>query len=143
MVIWVIKIAYLLLTYIELFFTFIGYIYFKSRAKEVIIRGGVNIYPAEVERFLRTHPDILDCYVVGVPDERVGEEVCVWIKLKPDTNVSIEQIKEFCKGNIAHFKIPKFVKFVDSFPINATGKVQKFKMTEQMKKELNLNWTLD
>ena len=76
---------------------------------------------------MRTHPDILDCYVVGVPDERVGEEVCVWIKLKPEANLSIEQIKEFCKGNIAHFKIPKFVKFVDSFPINATGKVQNLK----------------
>lgn len=115
-----------------------GYLYFKSRAKEIVIRGGVNIYPAEVERFFRTHPNVLDCYVIGVPDKRFGEELCVWVKLKPGCELTEASLKEFCKDKIAYFKIPKYIKFVDSFPINATGKVQKFKMVEQMKQELKL-----
>jgi fatty-acyl-CoA synthase len=115
-----------------------GLVTFKSRAKELIIRGGVNIYPAEVEAFFRTHPDVIDVYCIGVPDERVGEEICVWVKLKPDAKLTKEQLIEFCTGKIAYFKVPKFVKFVDGFPINPNGKVQKFKIVEQMKKELNL-----
>ena len=140
------------------------YIYYRSRSKELIIRGGVNVYPvidffflseiisivlisllkcvdwfflqAEVERFLRTNEKIVDCYAVGVPDERVGEELCVWIKLKHGQQMTADEVKEFCKGKIAYFKVPRYVKFVDSFPINATGKVQKFKMQEQMAKDL-------
>jgi fatty-acyl-CoA synthase len=98
------------------------------------------LYPSEIEKFLRTHPSVLDCYVIGVPDERFGEELCAWIKLKSEdqNKISEQSIKEFCKGNIAHFKIPKHIKFVDGFPINATAKIQKFKMVEQMKKELNI-----
>jgi fatty-acyl-CoA synthase len=116
-----------------------GYIYFKSRAKEIVIRGGINIYPAEIEAFLRTNPRILDCYVVGVPDERFGEELCVWIKMRPgEKEMTKEEVKEFCEGNIAYFKVPKYVKIVDAFPISATAKVQKFKMIDQMKKELGL-----
>ena len=104
-----------------------------------MIRGGINIYPAEVETFLRTHPKILDCYVIGIPDERFGEELCVWIKLSVgETDMSREEVKEFCKGNIAHFKVPKYVKIVEAFPVSATAKVQKFKMIDQMKKELGL-----
>lgn len=116
-----------------------GYVYFKSRAKELVIRGGVNIYPSEIEKYLRTHPDVVDCYVVGVPDERLGEELCVWIKMKPDAKgLDHEAVREFCKGQIAHFKIPKYVKIVDAFPVSATAKIQKFKMIDQMKIELNL-----
>lgn len=114
------------------------YTFYKSRIKELIIRGGTNIYPAEIEIFLRTHENVLDCYVVGLPDERLGEEICAWIKLKPNTNVSIEDIKDFCKSQIAFYKIPKYIKFVDSFPISATGKCQKFKIQEQMCLELGL-----
>lgn len=117
-----------------------GFLYFKSRQKEMVIRGGVNIYPPEVEKFLRTHPGILDCYVVGLPDERVGEELAVWIKRDPQAEKKIteEDMREFCKGNIAFFKVPRYVKFVDEFPVSATAKVQKFKIIDQMKKELNL-----
>lgn len=101
-----------------------GYTYFKSRAKEVIIRGGVNIYPAEIELFLRTHDLILDCYCFGFPNERVGEEVCVWVKLKPNAcNVTKESLIKFCENKIAYFKVPKYIKFVDSFPVNQNGKV--------------------
>ena len=116
-----------------------GYLYYKTRSKELVIRGGVNVYPAEIERFFRTHESVLECFVVGVPDARFGEELCAWVKLKPDAKpVSIEEFKEFCQGKIAYFKVPKYIKIVDSFPISATGKVQKFKMQDQMKKELEV-----
>lgn len=114
-----------------------GYVFFKSRAKEVIIRGGINIYPAEIESFFRTHESILDAYCFGVSDERVGEEVCIWIKLKPNAKVSKDDLTKFCDGKIAFFKIPKHIKFVENFPISANGKVQKFKMSQQMKQELS------
>lgn len=118
-----------------------GYVYFKSREKEIIIRGGTNIYPAEVEAFVRTNPLVLDCYCFSVPDERVGEEVAIWIKLRDgnSTMMTKENLLEFCDGKISKFKVPRHVKFVDEFPINANGKVQKFKMTEQTVKELNLS----
>lgn len=113
-----------------------GYVFFKSRAKEVIIRGGVNIYPAEIEVFMRTHSDVVDCYCFSIKDERVDEEVCVWIKLAPESKTTKEDILDYCKENIAFFKVPKHIKFVESFPISANGKAQKFKMAEQMKKDL-------
>ena len=114
-----------------------NYLYYKTRSKELVIRGGVNIYPAEIERFFRTHEDVLECFVVGLPDKRFGEELCAWVKLKPNAKpISVQDLREFCKGQIAYYKIPKFIKFVDNFPYNHTGKVQKFKMQEQMKKEL-------
>ena len=124
-----------------------GYMFFKARSKELVIRGGVNIYPMEIETFLRTHPQILDVSVVGVPDERFDEELCAWVKLKPAEALADVQapklteasLKEFCKDKIAYFKVPKYVKFVNEFPMNNTGKVQKFKMQAQMIKELGLD----
>ena len=115
-----------------------GYLYFKSRCKDIIIRGGVNIYPAEVESYLRTHSNVLDVSVVGVPDDRVGEEVFAWIKFKPGASLTYDEIKKFCTGNIAVFKIPKYMKSLDAFPINANGKVLKAKLVEMAKQELNL-----
>lgn len=99
----------------------------------------INNLKAEIERFLRTNDNIIDCYVIGVPDQRFGEELCAWVKLKPNSNATEAELKEFFKKKVAYYKIPKYIKFVDSFPINATGKVQKFKMLDQMKKELKLN----
>lgn len=115
-----------------------GYLYFQSRSKDIIIRGGANIYPAEVESFLRTHPSVVDANVIGVPDERVGEEVLAWFKLKPGTNITIEDVKEFCKGKIAHFKVPRYIKVVENFPTNPNGKVLKNKILEMAKKDLNI-----
>ena len=114
-----------------------GYIVYKSRAKEMIIRGGVNIYPAEIERSLKNHPSILDCAVFGVPDARLGEEIAVWVKLKPGCeSTSQEEILKFAGEHIAVFKVPKYVRFVTAFPISATGKIQKFKMSQTMAQEL-------
>jgi acyl-CoA synthetase (AMP-forming)/AMP-acid ligase II len=91
-----------------------------------------------VEAYLRTHPKVIDCSVVGVPDKRVGEEVCAWFKLKPECELTIEEVKQFCKGNIAHFKVPRYMKIVDGFPTNPNGKVLKNKILEMAKKDLNL-----
>ena len=102
-----------------------------GRAKEMIIRGGENIYPREIEEFLHRHPDIDDVYVVGLPDERLGERVLAWIKAREDSALTEEAVKEFCRGQIAHFKIPEFIRFVDEFPMTVTGKVQKFVMRER------------
>ena len=97
-----------------------------GRAKEMIIRGGENIYPREIEEFLHRHPDIADVYVVGLPDQRLGERVLAWIKAREDSGLTEEGVKDFCRGQIAHFKIPEFIRFVDEFPMTVTGKVQKF-----------------
>jgi fatty-acyl-CoA synthase len=102
----------------------------------MLIRGGENIYPREIEEFLYTHPKIDEVEVIGVPDEKYGEEVCAWVKLREGESASEEEIRDFCKGNIAHFKIPRYVRFVEDFPMTVTGKVQKFKMREIMAKEL-------
>ena len=115
-----------------------GYCCIVGRIKDMVIRGGENVYPREVEEFLYGHPDIEDVQVIGVPDERFGEQLCAWIKLRDGTSVTTEQIQEFCKGQIAHFKIPHYVKIVDSFPMTVTGKIQKFVMREQMIEELEL-----
>lgn len=115
-----------------------GYVNIVGRIKDMIIRGGENIYPREIEEFLYTHPKISDVQVIGVPDERYGEEIMAWIKLKPGETADEEEIREFCRGRIAHFKIPRYIKFVDSFPMTVTGKVQKFRMREQSIVELNL-----
>lgn len=115
-----------------------GYLYFKSRSKDVIIRGGANIYPAEVETYLRTNPKIAQVYVFGVPDKRLTEEVAAWIKLKPNESMTEEELKTFCIGNISQFKIPRYVKFVESFPMNVNGKVQLNVMEEISKQEFNL-----
>ncbi len=109
-----------------------------GRLKDMVIRGGENIYPREIEEFLYTHPDISDVQVIGVPDVKYGEELMAWIKLKEGTNRTPEEIKEFCKGRIAHFKVPRYIKFVDSFPMTVSGKIQKYKMREISTKELGL-----
>ena len=115
-----------------------GYFSFRGRAKDTIIRGGENIYPREVEEFLHTHPKIADVYVVGLPDARLGETVLAWIKLKPGETATVEEIREFCKGRIAYFKVPQFVRFVDGFPMTPSRKVQKFLIREQEIKERGL-----
>ncbi|XP_029195189.2 medium-chain acyl-CoA ligase ACSF2, mitochondrial-like isoform X2 [Acropora millepora] len=115
-----------------------GYIKIVGRIKDLIIRGGENIYPTEIEQFLYKHPKIQDVQVIGVPDARLGEEVCACIKLHPGESATPEEIKEFCKSQLAHFKIPRYIKFVDEFPLTVTGKVKKFVMREETKAELGL-----
>jgi fatty-acyl-CoA synthase len=108
-----------------------GYFRMRGRAKETIIRGGENIYPREVEEYLHTHPKIADVYVVGLPDERLGETVCAWIRLKPGQSATEDEIRAFCRGTIAYFKVPQYIRFVDSFPMTVTSKVQKYLIREQ------------
>jgi fatty-acyl-CoA synthase len=115
-----------------------GYIRIVGRIKDMVIRGGENIYPREVEEFLYTHPEIADVQVFGVPDERYGEQLMAWVVLRAGATLTEEGLREFCKGQIAHYKIPRYVKFVDSFPMTVTGKVQKFKMRESAIAELGL-----
>lgn len=105
-----------------------GYGKIVGRLKELIIRGGENIFPKEVEDFIATYPNVEEVHVIGVPDERMGEEMCAFVKLKPETMMSQEDLKHFCKGNIAHFKIPKYLEVVNDFPKTASGKIQKFKL---------------
>jgi fatty-acyl-CoA synthase len=107
-----------------------GYVNIVGRIKDMIIRGGENVYPREIEEFLYTHPAIADVQVIGVPDERYGEEVCAWVVLREGGELDEEELREFCRGSIARFKIPRYVRFVDSFPMTVTGKIQKFKMRE-------------
>ncbi len=113
-----------------------GYCQIVGRVKDMLIRGGENIYPREIEEFLYTNPKIDEVEIIGVPDPKFGEEVCAWIKLHEGEEATADEIRRFCKDRIAHFKIPKYIKFVESFPMTVTGKVQKFVMREQMKKEL-------
>jgi fatty-acyl-CoA synthase len=113
-----------------------GYLRIVGRSKDMLIRGGENIYPREIEEFLYTHPKVEQAEVVGVPDPKFGEEVAAWIKLHEGVSVSEEEIREFCKGKLAHFKIPRYIRFVDEFPMTVTGKVQKFVIREQMAAEL-------
>jgi len=108
-----------------------GYFSFKGRSKDTIIRGGENIYPREVEDFLHTHPKIADVYVVGLPDAKLGETVLAWIKLKSGEQATSEEIRDFCRGKIAYFKVPQYIRFVDSFPMTVSKKVQKFLIREQ------------
>jgi len=115
-----------------------GYCKIVGRMKDMVIRGGENIYPREIEEFLYRHPDIEDVQVVGVPDERFGEELCAWVRLKSGAQADAEAIREFCHGEIAHYKIPRYVKFVEEFPMTVTGKVQKYVIRERMVEELAL-----
>ena len=115
-----------------------GYFSFRGRAKDTIIRGGENIYPREVEDFLHTHPKIADVYVIGIPDARLGETVLAWVQLKPGADTTAEEIQAFCKGKIAYFKIPQYIRFVDGFPMTVTKKIQKFLMREQEIRERGL-----
>jgi fatty-acyl-CoA synthase len=109
-----------------------GYCRIVGRSKDMIIRGGENIYPREVEEFLYRHPKIQDVQCVGVPDAKYGEELCACIILRPGMQSSAEEIRNFCRDQIAHYKVPRYVKFVDSFPMTVTGKVQKFLLRQQM-----------
>ena len=109
-----------------------------GRSKDLIIRGGENIYPRDIEEFLYTHPAISEVQVIGIPDRKYGEQVMAWVKLKPGVTASSEELREYCEGKIAYFKIPKYFKFTDSFPMTVTGKIQKFKMREMSTKELGL-----
>ena len=115
-----------------------GYCRITSRIKDMIIRGGENIYPREIEEFLLTHPLVKEAYVFGVPDRKYGEEISAWIRLKENAVITPEEIREFCVGKIAHQKIPKYVKFVEEFPMTVTGKIRKFRMREMAVKELGL-----
>jgi fatty-acyl-CoA synthase len=113
-----------------------GYCRIVGRVKDLIIRGGENISPREVEEFLYRHPQIEDVQVFGLPDRRYGEVVCAWIKLKAGAQCDAETIRAYCTGQIAHFKVPQHVRFVEQFPMTVTGKIQKFIMREQMVQEL-------
>jgi fatty-acyl-CoA synthase len=115
-----------------------GYVNIVGRSKDMVIRGGENVYPREVEEFLYSHPSIADVQVIGVPDTRYGEELMAWIIPRGDASIDVEAVREFCQGRIAHYKIPRYVKTVDAFPMTVTGKVQKFKMREQAIDELGL-----
>jgi fatty-acyl-CoA synthase len=108
-----------------------GYLNIVGRIKDMVIRGGENVYPREIEEFLYTHPAIVDVQVVGVPDERYGEELCAWVVVREGHTVSDADVREFCTGRLAHFKVPRYVLVVEEFPMTVTGKVQKFKMREE------------
>jgi len=120
-----------------------GYANVVGRIKDMVIRGGENVYPREVEEFLYQHPAVGDVQVVGVPDERYGEELCAWVRLREGQAVSGEELREWCRGKIATFKIPRYWRFVDEFPMTVTGKVQKFKMREASIAELGLEAAAD
>ncbi len=113
-----------------------GYCRITGRVKDMIIRGGENVYPREIEEFLYRHPAVMDVQVFGAPDARYGEEVCAWIRLRPGIAASEEEIRAFCRGRIAHYKVPRYVRFVDEYPMTVTGKIQKFVMRDAMAKEL-------
>jgi fatty-acyl-CoA synthase len=115
-----------------------GYCNIVGRIKDMIIRGGENVYPREVEEYLYTHPNVEDVQVIGVPDEKYGEQLCAWVRLREGESCEEEEIKDFCRGQIAHFKVPHYVKFVSGFPMTVTGKIQKYAMREQMIEELGL-----
>ena len=107
-----------------------GYYRITGRIKDMIIRGGENIYPREIEEFLYTHPQVADVQVVGLPDEKFGEEVCAWIRVKPGCAPSEDDVRRFCRGGLAHYKVPRYVVFVDEYPTTVTGKIQKFRLRE-------------
>jgi fatty-acyl-CoA synthase len=115
-----------------------GYVNIVGRLKDMVIRGGENVYPREIEEFLYRHPKIQDVQVIGVPDARYGEEICAWIKLHDGHQATAEEIRDFCKGEIAHYKVPRYIEFVPEFPMTITGKIQKFVMREQTIEKLGL-----
>ena len=116
-----------------------GYFNIVGRIKDMVIRGGENLYPREIEEFLYRHPKIADVQVIGVPDQKYGEELCAWVRLADGEAATEDDIRDFCQGQIAHHKIPRYVKFVDEFPMTVTGKIQKFAMREMMIAELGLD----
>ncbi len=115
-----------------------GYVSIVGRSKDMIIRGGENVYPREIEEFLYTHPAISDVQVVGMPDERYGEEIAAFVKLQAGQTATADEIRDYCRGRIAHFKVPRYVLFADDFPMTVTGKIQKYKLREQGLAELGI-----
>jgi fatty-acyl-CoA synthase len=120
-----------------------GYINIVGRIKDMIIRGGENVYPREIEEFLFTHPDVVDAQVIGVPDVKYGEEIMAWVKRREGSTLTADGLTEFCRGKIAHFKVPRYIRFVNEFPMTVTGKVQKFRMREVAIDELGLQDAAD
>jgi fatty-acyl-CoA synthase len=115
-----------------------GYCNIVGRSKDMVIRGGENIYPREVEEFLYRHPKIQDVQCIGVPDDKYGEELCACVVLRQGMSSTEEEIREFCRGQIAHYKIPRYVKFVEGFPMTVTGKIQKYLLRQQVADEMGL-----
>ena len=115
-----------------------GYVNIVGRIKDMVIRGGENIYPREIEEYLYRHPKVQDVQVVGLPDKKYGEELCAWIITKPGQALTEQDIRDFCKGQIAHYKVPRYIQFVTEFPMTVTGKIQKFKIRDAMKVQLGL-----
>jgi len=113
-----------------------GYCNITGRLKDMVIHGGENIYPREIEEFLFGHPKIVAVQVFGVPDRKFGEELCAWVKVRAGEILTEAEIRAFCEGQIARYKIPRYIRFVDDYPMTVTGKVQKFAMREFMMKEL-------
>jgi fatty-acyl-CoA synthase len=109
-----------------------GYVNITGRIKDMVIRGGENIYPREIEEFLYTHPDVLDAQVIGVPDARYGEELCAWIRMREGAEpLTAEAVREYATGKLAHYKIPRYVLLVDEFPMTVTGKIRKVEMRQR------------
>jgi fatty-acyl-CoA synthase len=116
-----------------------GYVNIVGRIKDMVIRGGENIYPREIEEFLYSHPDIADVQVIGVPDEKYGEELCAWIRMREDTEpLTADAVREFCDGKLAHYKVPRYVQVVEEFPMTVTGKIRKVEMRERSVELLGL-----
>jgi fatty-acyl-CoA synthase len=116
-----------------------GYVSITGRIKDMVIRGGENVYPREIEEFLYTHPDVLDAQVIGVPDAKYGEELMAWVRLREGAEVlTAESLREFCAGKLAHYKIPRYVHVVGEFPMTVTGKVRKVEMREEARRLLDL-----
>jgi fatty-acyl-CoA synthase len=115
-----------------------GFASIVGRCKDMVIRGGENIYPREIEEFLYRHPKVQDVQCIGVPDPKYGEELCACIILRPGQEASAEDIQAFCRGQIAHYKIPRYVRFMEAFPMTVTGKIQKFVLREQISTDLGL-----
>jgi fatty-acyl-CoA synthase len=113
-----------------------GYVNIVGRLKDMIIRGGENVYPREIEEYLFTHPEVVDAQVIGVPDERFGEQIMAWVQRRSGSHLTEDELIDFCRGRIAHFKVPKYVRFTDEFPMTVTGKVQKFRLREMAIEEL-------
>lgn len=115
-----------------------GYVDVVGRIKDMVIRGGENVYPREVEEFLHGHPAVADVQVFGVPDERMGEELVAWVQVRPDAELDEDAVRDHCRDRIAHFKVPRYVQFVDEFPMTVTGKAQKYKMRDRAMADLGI-----
>jgi fatty-acyl-CoA synthase len=116
-----------------------GYLNISGRIKDMIIRGGENVYPREIEEFLYTHPAIADVQVIGVPDVKYGEEICAWVRVRDGHELELGELTAFCAGKIAHYKVPRYLEVVDEFPMTVTGKIRKVEMREVSTKRLGLD----